>query len=230
MVRRILAQELKEIFLEKKDRGEALDEYDDKMIMMATSTLYTEQGRTKRYASATADQVMDDFAGKVTNIVQDYLDLKECVPDHTFIDDKHKFSPEMNRLQRIIADRGITEYETFNKIVLKDENGKPSDTLLIDRFTEMVGAPNLISTQNNGARPEAGKAKGGSKKTSSLRAIGKDQTSYTSQSFLAGIMASGGAMERFYDALHDHKNGITKNDIDDLMNDPDWNEAKRFSF
>lgn len=225
MVRRILAQELKEIFLEKKDRGEALDEYDDKMIMMATSTLYTEQGRTKRYASATADQVMDDFAGKVTNIVQDYLDLKECVPDHTFIDDKHKFSPEMNRLQRIIADRGITEYETFNKIVLKDENGKPSDTLLIDRFTEMVGAPNLISTQNNGARPEAGKAKGGSKKTSSLRAIGKDQTSYTSQSFLAGIMASGGAMERFYDALHDHKNGITKNDIDDLMNDPDWNEA-----
>ncbi len=223
MVRRVLAQELKDKFLEKQENGESLDEYDEKMIIMATSILYTEQGRTKRYASASSEQVMDDFAGKLTNIIQDYVDLKGHTPDHAFIDKRRGFSPEMDKLQRIIADRGILEYETFNKTSLKDKLGQPTDALILDNYTEKAGIPNQISSQNNGARPEAGKAKGGSKKTSSLRAIGKDQTLYSMQSFHAGFFASGGAMERFYDALHDGK--IGQDDIDDLMHNEDWDEA-----
>jgi len=233
MVRRILAQELKGIFEEKLQNGEQLDEYDDKMMIMATSILYTEQGRTKRYASATADQVKDDFTGKLTNIIQDYLDMKGHVPDHTFIDERRGFSPAMDDLQRVIRDRAILEYDTFRNVVLKDEDGKPGSKFILDSFVEKAGTPQTIGYQNNGARPEAGKAKGSSKATSALRAIGKDQTLYSMQSFHAGFMSTGSAMRRFYDALHDdfydRKNDPSKqiklSDMQDLMESDDWDEG-----
>ncbi len=233
MVRRILAQELKDIFEEKQKNGEELDEYDDKMMIMATSILYTEQGRTKRYASATPDQVKDDFTGKLTNIIQDYLDMKGHVPDHAFIDERARFSPAMDDLQRVIRDRAILEYDTFRQVVLTGDDGKPGSKYILDSMVEKAGTPNTIGYQNNGARPEAGKAKGNSKATSSLRAIGKDQTLHTMQSFHAGFMATGSAMRRFHDALHDdfydRKNDPSKqikvSDIQDLMHNDDWDEA-----
>lgn len=224
MYRRILTQELKEIFKEKEERGEELDADDHRLMIMATSTLYTEQGRTKRYSSATPDQVRDDFAGKMTNQLQDLMDLRGDVPDNTFIDPKFKFSDAMKKFQRDIAEKAIDDYEGF-AYTHASEDGKPTDELLLDNYAEQAGAPNLVDKQNVGARPGAGKAKGtaAKKKTSGKRAIGKDETLHTMQSFHCGIYSTGGAFERFQDVLHDGK--ITQDDMDDLLASPEWDEA-----
>ncbi len=224
MYRRLIAQELKEILKEKVAGGEELDEYDHEVMIMATSLLYTEQGRTKRYSSATPHQVRDDFASKLSNQLKDLMDLRGDVPDNTFIDNKFKFSDAMNKYQRDIAEKAIDDYQGF-AYTKASRDGKPTDDLLLDNYAENAGAPNLVDQQNVGARPGAGKAKGSAakKKTSGKRAIGKDQTLFTMQSFHAGFFSSGGAMERFQDVLHDGK--ITQDDIDDLMNSPQWDEA-----
>lgn len=224
MVRRIAAQELKEIFKEKLNEGQELDDDDRKMMIMAASILYTEQGRTKRFASATPGQVRDDFAGKMNNVLQDFLDMDGHVADHTFIDEKTTFSPEMEALNRSIYTKAIADYFGFANVHKADENGKPTDELVLDSFTEMGGAPHLTPQQNNGARPAAGKAKGGKKaKTSGQRAIGKDQILHTMQSFHAGFFASGTAMKRVHEALSNDQ--ITMGDVDDLMHNADWDEA-----
>lgn len=225
MYRRIAAQELKQILMEKQESGEELDQDDLRMMIMATSTLYTEQGRTKRFSSATPHQVRDDFAGKMANQLKDLTDLQGFVNDFTFIDPKFRFSPEMDALQRTVYEKAIDDYQGFAYTSLKGKNGKATDDLVLDNFADMAGCPNLVDTQNFGARPGAGKAKGSAakKKTSGKRAIGKDQTLYTMQSFHCGFMASGAAMERFHDALTDKK--INVQDFTALTESPEWEEA-----
>jgi len=155
MVRRVAAQELKDIFKEKKERGENFSDVDSKVLLMASTIMYTEQG--------------------------------------------------------------ANTYKT-------DKNGKPTNDLLLDSYTENAGAQHLLGYQNNGARPAAGKVSGAAKKkTSGLRAIGKDQTLYTMQSFHCGFYAGGKAMQRIHSALKDEK--IKGADVDDLMHNADWNEA-----
>ena len=222
IVRRVLAQELNDIFQAKKAAGESLDDYDEKMIIMATSILYTEQGRAKRYLSATPFQVMDDYADKVACILEDYLDMRGDVPNYTFINAPVEFSESMGRLQRDVAEEAIAYYNGFANIHFTDDEGSVTDELILDRYADQAGCPNLLPTQNNGARSAAGKAKG-SKKLSALRAIGKDQGLYTMQSFHAGFFSSGRVMKRFDNALQDGR--ISQSDIEDLTNDPEWQEA-----
>ena len=227
MVRRILAQELKDIFQEKQENGEQSSDYDHNMMIMATSILYTEQGRTKRILSATSDQVRDNLAGKVSNVLKDLLDLKGDVVDNTFIDKRARFSEKMDKLQRRVADQAINDFVALNQshVAVK---GKLTDELLLDTYTEEGGIPHLVPKQNNGARPAAGKASSAKKsKTSGFRAIGKDQTLFSMQSYHAGFYSTGAALQRIHEALHtsSDKNRITLDDIDDLMNNDDWNEA-----
>lgn len=232
MVRRIVAQELKEIFKEKEARGEVLDENDRRMMIMATTTMYTEQGRTRRIASTTGGQVRDDFAGKLRNIVQDYLDLQGLVPDNTFIDKKTPVSTNMERILNppkfnsamkwTMAGQRIENYFHFANIYRKGEDGKPTSTLVLDSFAEKTGAPHILPFLNNGARASAGKA-GGASNLSSLRAIGKDQGLYLTQSFHAGFFVSGIVMEDFHTALRDGK--IDLKDVRDVVKSPEWSEA-----
>ena len=222
IVRRVVAQELQNIYENKKEEGKELDEYDEKMIIMAKSILYTEQGRTRRYASATPNQVSDDFTAKLVGILQDYMELKDDVLPGTFIDPRHEFSEDMDKLQRNTADEAIVHYNKFANLHATGPNGHITDELLLNRFVQQAGCPNLTPFQNNGARPAAGKAKS-AKNVSGLRAIGKDQALYTMQAFHAGFFASGRVMIRFHTALREGK--IDQDDVNALIESPDWNEA-----
>lgn len=228
MVRRILAQELKEIFMEKKEKGEPLEGYDHDMMIMASSVLYTEQGRTKRILSATPGQVRDGLMKKTTNILKDLMDLKGEVEDYTFIDQRKKFSPQMERVQENIWKRGIEDYAALNQTYKKDEHGKPTEELVLDGYAAEAGPMEMVGKQNFGSRPASGKASGDKQDVvSGFRAIGKDQTLYSMQSFHAGFYGAGTAMANFHHALNegDEIKQITLNDIKDLMQDDDWDEA-----
>ncbi|MDH5723621.1 MAG: hypothetical protein OEY94_09915 [Alphaproteobacteria bacterium] len=244
MVRRILAQELKGILVDKRDRGKTLEPYDYNMMMMATSILYTEQGRSKRLMSATPGQVRDNLLVKTTNMLKDLMDLRGDVDDYLFIDRQHHFSENMKRVQKRIWEHGIEDYATFNQVcmvngegeIMKDKNGPIQ---VLDVFVNKAGPMNIVPFQNYGSRPAEGKAKDEDKTliqkaidwlkatVTRFRAIGKDQTLYSMQSFHAGFLGSGNAMARFHNALHkgDAGNKITLKDIDDLMNSPEWEEA-----
>lgn len=224
MVRRILAQELKDILVEKKSQGGKIDDYDRDMMLMATSVLYTEQGRTKRIMSSTPGQVRDGLMKKTTNILKDLMDLRGDVEDFTFIDERKKFSPEMERIQKGVWQKGIEDYSSFNLVYATGEKGEVSEDLLLDKYTGIAAPMETVGYQNNGSRPAAGKAKADKQaQVSGFRAIGKDQTLYSMQSFHAGFYGSGNAMARFRNALVDNK--ISQSDINDLMNDADWDEA-----
>lgn len=237
MMRRIEAQELKERLKDKREKGLPLDDNDKKMLIMAATTMYTEQGRTRRYASVTPAQVRDDFAKKLTYIIQDHLDLVGIVPDHTFIDPKPKISKELARMldpstsnptmRWTFADKRIENYYNFANVYKKDSDGKPSNVLVLDSFSENTGCPHLLPFQNNGARASAGKA-GGANNLSALRAIGKDQGIYLTESFHPGFFTAGTAMREMHIALHDKggaEGGITIEDIHDLVHHPEWEEA-----
>ncbi len=232
MVRRIMAQELKEIIEEKIANGGEYDAHDEKMLMAVSSILYTEQGRTKRYVSATPNQIRDNFSGKMVNIIQDVLDIRGDVPSHTFIDKRHRFRDGMKAVQHNAIAQAMVGYKALTHVVKKDKDGK-ADGLIMDSYYDKAGCPHLVSYMNNGSRPAAGKAKGAAKGVSDLRAIGKDQTSYLAQSFHAGIYRSGLVMDRFHDRLHANKGAtgsaneknLNLSDINDLMNQPDWDEA-----
>lgn len=224
MVRRLLAQELKDILVDKKQNGGQIDDYDRDMMMMATSVLYTEQGRTKRMMSATPGQVCDGLMKKTTNILKDYLDLNGDVEDFTFIDRRKHFSEEMQHVQKGIWEKGIEDYSSFNMAFGTDENGNVTDDLLLDKYAAIAAPMETVGYQNNGSRPAAGKASSDKQaQVSGFRAIGKDQTLYSMQSFHAGFYGSGNAMARFRNALIDGK--IKQSDVNDMMEDPDWDEA-----
>ncbi len=231
MVRRIVAQELKDIIEDKKANGGEYDIKDEKMLLMASSILYTEQGRTKRYISATQNQIRDNFAGKMVQIIQDVMDIRGNVPSYTFIDKRHRFTPEMKAVQNNAHHQARLYYKALTHAVKIDSNGNKE--YVMDSYFGKVGCPHLDPYMNNGSRPAAGKAKGKAKGVSSGRAIGKDKSSYLGQTFHCGIYGSGFVMRRFYDRLHANKgaNGsfnekkISLRDISELMNQPDWDEA-----
>ncbi len=228
MVRRILAQELKEILKEKQDRGEQLDDDDHDMMIMASSVLYTEQGRTKRIMSATPGQVRDGLMKKTTNILKDLLDLKGEVENNTFIDERIKFSANMESVQENIWKHGIGDYAALNQTYKTDQDGNVTDELALDGYAEVAAPMEVVGKQNFGSRPASGKAASNKQdQVSGFRAIGKDQTLYSMQSFHAGFYGAGNAMARFHNALNEGDEGkqITLKDIDQLMQDDDWDEA-----
>ena len=216
IVRRVVAQELKQIAME---RGQPLDrknEHDRQMLRMASFILYTEQGRAKRMYSATPDQVADDFGAKIVEMIEDRLDLEGLVEDFTFIDEVPELPEDYQRHARRSWKKAIKDYSDFRFAV--GEDGKS----VLSKLADKVTCPNMIGYMNFGARPAS---KSGGKDILNVRAIENDERLYAAQLFHGGFYGSGAMMQGIYDRLNNEYNVIQDDYLPTLMDHPEWDYA-----
>lgn len=229
MLRRIAAQEIRRIV---NERGYPLDpgnEDDNQLIRMATTIMYTEQGRSKRIFSATPDQVTHDLASKMNEIIEDRIDIEGIVQPNTYIDEPAQMSDNMSEFTTKAVYRATKKYERFRAV----KSGL-NDDLIVDRFADKVRMPHLMPYMNNGARPLS---KGGNKSAqqsqgqapkvenpvSDKRAIENDESWYLAQSFHHGLYGSGNFLLEMHEKVNiAHNQKISTDDIHDLVNNPEF--------
>ncbi len=213
IVRRIAAQELKKIAQERGHAFDRLNPEDREMMHMAASIMWTEQGRAKRLYTATPNQVADDFAGKIAEIIEDRLDLENLVPDYTYIDEAPELSPKVAELQNKIAWRMREGYRSLRFAV--DAGGEHVLSKLGDRLTN----PNMVGYMNNGARPAS---KSGKKDILNVRAIENDERMMGAELFHNGFYAGGIMMRNLHTYANDGLSPITEDTTRALIENPVW--------
>jgi hypothetical protein len=211
-MRRVIEQELKEIAKERGRPFDRNDKIDRRMMRMAAGILYTEQGRAKRYYTATSAQVTDDFARRITEMVNGRFDLEGLVPDNAYIAKPHKFTnPAMNEIAVEAWHVAIDNYieQRFQK--------SAKGGYVLDNLAEIVTCPNAVSYMNNGARPAAKKS--GVKKMTGVRAIENDQRNNVSRLYTSGFGM--GAVMEYLESKH-AQGVIDESDIRELFAAPEW--------
>jgi hypothetical protein len=191
VVRRIVAQEMKRTALAQHHDFDWKNPRDAKLLRMMSAVLYTEQGRANRLLSATPGQICDTIASRITESVQDLLDLTGAVDDYTFIDEPPELTPAQERLTGELADRTLAAFNRLRHA--RDEAGNR----ILDSFADRLRPTALMPFANNGARPAS---KSGSKGISEERAIGNDQSLYAAQLFHGGFYGLGRVMASFKEA------------------------------
>lgn len=214
---KIIAQELKELSKNELKRPfDHRDKFDRRLMRMAKAVLYTEQGRSKRFYTATSGQVADDFARRLADMARVELDLTGKVPDNTYIPAPYKFT---NPLMKGVADKAwgvmIKSYEAQR---FKDvDPNNPSENYIIDHLANKITCPILVGYLNNGARPGAKKT--GNKKMTGVRAIENDKRNNISELFTSGD-GLGKVMLFLQEQVDAGK--ITQEDIKELFEQPEW--------
>lgn len=216
IVRRVVAQELKQIAVERGKPFDRKNEEDRQMLRMASFVLYTEQGRAKRMYSATPDQVADDFGAKIVEMIEDRLDLEGLVEDFTFIDEVPELPEDYQRHARRSWKKAIKDYSDLR--FATGEDGKS----VLSKLADKVTCPNMIGYMNFGARPAS---KSGAKDILNVRAIENDERLYAAQLFHGGFYGSGAMMRGIYDRLNNEYNVIKDDYLPKLMDHPEWDYA-----
>ena len=162
---------------------------DNAFLRMSSAILYTEQGRAKRMLTATPNQVTDDYARRITEIIHGRFDLEGLVPDNTFIEPKFEFTnPAMEAIQEEawkIAIGGYVE-QRFQETAESIERNKGrlekdrEPSYVLDDLAKTITCSEIIAYLNNGARPGAKKT--GDRKMTGVRAIENDKRRVRSRS------------------------------------------------
>lgn len=215
IVSNVVAEELKHL-AKKKLPGGAFDRGSRKhrhIMRSATSLLFTEQGRQKRFNMATPDQVADDYARKYARMAEIRFDLEGLVKDHTFIKKKSKFKDKSTeKFMRNLWKNSIDRYGDMR--FAKDHAGKT----ILNRLADFITTPNIIGFKNNGARPAT--KGGGAPRIIDVRAIENDGRFFVSQTFTGGFYGAGQMMKDLGQGLRDKK--IDFGDVKDWINHSEW--------
>ena len=217
--RRVQEQKLKEIAVERGVPFSHSDKTERRIMRAALAILYTEQGRAKRYYTATPGQVADDFANKIAEMIRGRLDLEGRVPDYTYIQRPGKMSPGLAELAPRLRDKAIDDFMKLRFAVSGDSNGKDVKEIITNKLGRKITAPNIISYMNNGARPAS---KTGKQEMTDVRAIENNERDYLSQLHAGGYYGAGNLMQTLWRELHDTQSPVVLEDIHDLINHPEW--------
>ncbi len=221
----VKAQEMMEIVLEHGPFDRTVPEH-RRFMRAALAESFTQQGRNKRYAMSSADQVADDLSARIVDKVHKRFELEGLVAPGTYISPKPQFRDE--RVEGFMRDLNANWIERFNRSRMAtrgeyDEKGKP--VFVFDEFADKVTCPNIMGYSNNGARPAA---KGGSaKKAMNVRAIENQQRHQISQLF-AGSMYGAGLMMKEIGYAYRLENPdpcqvkLTDGDVEDFLSHEYW--------
>ncbi len=221
----VKVQEMMEIVREHGAFDRSIPEH-RRFMRAALTESFTQQGRNKRYAMSTADQVADDLSARIVDKVHKRFELEGLVEPGTYIKPKPAFRDQ--RVEGFMRNLNDNWIERFNRSRMAtrgeyDEKGKP--LFVFDEFADQVTCPNIMGYSNNGARPAA---KGGSaKKAMNVRAIENQQRHQISQLF-AGSMYGAGLMMKEVGHAYRLQNPdpcqvkLTDADIEDFLNHEYW--------
>lgn len=211
-MRRVIEQELKEIAKENNFNYDRQNKVHRRLMRSSSAILYTEQGRSKRFFTATSNQVMDDFSRRVSEMIRGRMDLEGLVPDNTYIPAPYKFSnPKMEEIAIDAWKLAIDSY-IKNRFIESEH----SDELILNNVADETTCPNIIALLNNGARPLA---KSGKKVMTTVRAIENDKRNNLSQLFTSGT-GMGAVLLFLEDKLV--KGEISEEDVLELFEHPEW--------
>ena len=239
MVRRIVAQTLQEHAIE---RGRAYDPRDPKdaaALRMAMVVMHTEQGRMPDIMSATPEQVAKTNISRITEMLEDHIELTGLVEVGTFIDQRPALKPSMQEKADRRWKEMIEEFRDLRFAVSSKHKDEKGNTVpILNSLARKVMCPNMRPYMNNGARPAA---KGSGKEVLDVRAIENDEAKAVAEIFDSSFYASGLMMEELHRTANSNKSSqdrnITAHDVHDHLSQPDWNfftfgkgvtEAKRF--
>lgn len=209
-----VAEELKSTIKgDGKGRFDRRVQHDRHIMRSATSMLFTEQGRHKRYNMATPMQVASDVSRKLSRMISIRFDLEGLVEDNTSIAEKPEL--ENKKVQSRIDRLWKKSIDRFNDMRF----AKGSDGIIIlNKLAEKITTPHTIGNQNRGARPAA--KSGSAKDMTGVRAIENDARYQISQTFAGGFLAAGQMMRDLATDLSEGK--ITFDTVQNWIEHREW--------
>ena len=138
MVRRIVAQTLQEYAIERGQPFDPENPKDKAALRMATVVMHTEQGRMPNLLSGTPGQIANRHLSRITEMLEDQMELIGLVDPGTFIDQRPYLKPAM----REKADRRwkemIEEFHDFRFVKTAAKEKTKTLKSIVGRFFDGI--------------------------------------------------------------------------------------------